>query len=238
MSTPISATWVWFCYDLDGKEVWSHKEKPHKMRMGWGTAASPALHGDRLYIVNDNEEQSYLLALDKKTGEEIWKVERDEKSNWATPFIWKNAERTEIVTAGTNRVRSYDLDGKLLWELGGMSCWRFRRRSPGRISSMSRRAMSWTHCTSRCSPSGPARPATSASKRTRQVTNGSPGVRSRPARTTRRRSITTTMFTCCTIAACWRVSRRRRARWSTRRNGSVHRRSPRRRGQRTARYTV
>ncbi len=109
------------CYDLDGKEIWSHKEKPRKMRMGWGTAASPALHGDRLYVVNDNEEESYLIALNKKTGEEIWKVERDEKSNWATPFIWKNAERTEIVTAGTNRVRSYDLDGKLLWELGGMS---------------------------------------------------------------------------------------------------------------------
>jgi outer membrane protein assembly factor BamB len=109
------------CYDLDGKEVWSKKISPHKTRFGWGPAASPALHGDRLYLLDDNEEQSYLTALDKKTGQEIWKTPRDEKSNWATPFIWKNSERTEIVTAATGRVRSYDLDGKLLWELKGMS---------------------------------------------------------------------------------------------------------------------
>ena len=42
-------------------------------------------------------------------------------SNWSTPFVWKNGLRTEIVTAGTKRVRSYDIDGKLLWELEGMS---------------------------------------------------------------------------------------------------------------------
>ena len=46
---------------------------------------------------------------------------RDEKSNWATPYIWHNEQRTELVTAGTNRIRSYDLDGKLLWECAGMS---------------------------------------------------------------------------------------------------------------------
>src|SRR5262249_27929546 len=88
---------------------------------GWGMASSPAVAQDRLYIVNDNDEQSYLLALDKRTGKEIWRVERDEKSNWSTPFVWENTKRTEIVTAGTGRVRSYDLDGKLLWWLKGMS---------------------------------------------------------------------------------------------------------------------
>jgi outer membrane protein assembly factor BamB len=110
-----------FCYDLDGKEVWSRKWPTVKTRAGWGTAASPALHGDRLFIVNDNEEKSYLAALDKRTGKTLWEVERAEQSNWATPFVWENEKRTEIVTAGSNRVRSYDLDGKLLWELRGMS---------------------------------------------------------------------------------------------------------------------
>jgi outer membrane protein assembly factor BamB len=110
------------CYDNDGKEVWSQKWEPRKMRMGWGTAASPALHGDRLFIVNDNEEKkSYLVALDKRTGKEVWKVDRDEQSNWATPFVWQNEKRTEIVTAGSGKVRSYDLDGQLLWEFAGMS---------------------------------------------------------------------------------------------------------------------
>ena len=110
-----------FCYDLDGKELWSKQFGSFKTRYNWGTAASPVLYKDRLFIVNDNDEQSFLIALDKKTGEQIWRVDRDEKSNWATPYIWENKQRTELITCGTGKVRSYDLDGKLLWELGGMS---------------------------------------------------------------------------------------------------------------------
>ena len=110
-----------FCLDLSGREVWSKPIEPHKMRAGWGTASSPVLHRDRLYLVNDNEEQSYLLALNKRTGKEIWRVERDEKSNWSTPFVWENDQRCEIVTAGSGKVRSYDLEGKLLWWFKGMS---------------------------------------------------------------------------------------------------------------------
>ncbi len=109
-----------FCYDLNGKEIWAQKWESQPMAFGWGTAASPVLHKDRLYLVNDNEKHSYLVALDKKTGKQIWKVDREEKSNWATPFIWENEKRTELVTCG-KKVRSYDLDGKLLWQLGGMS---------------------------------------------------------------------------------------------------------------------
>ena len=110
-----------FCFDLQGTEVWQKRLAPAKMRYNWGPAASPVLHGDRLFILNDNEEQSYLLALDTKTGDEVFRIARDEKSNWVTPYIWENAKRTELVTCGTGRVRSYDLQGQLLWELGGMS---------------------------------------------------------------------------------------------------------------------
>ncbi len=110
-----------YCFDMDGKRKWSKPLDAHKTRMGWGMGSSPILHGDRLYLVNDNEEASYLLALDKRTGDEIWRTEREEKSTWGTPFLWQNKARTEIVTAGTRRIRSYDLSGKLLWELSGMS---------------------------------------------------------------------------------------------------------------------
>ena len=110
-----------FCFDMKGKALWSKKFGVFKTRYGWGTAASPVLYRDRIYIVNDNDEQSFILALDKKTGEQIWRTERKEATNWATPYIWENEVRTEIVTSGTNRVRSYDLDGKLLWEFSGMS---------------------------------------------------------------------------------------------------------------------
>lgn len=110
-----------FCYDLDGKELWTRPWDSYKTRFGWGPAASPVLHKERLYIVNDNEEHSFVVALDKKTGKDVWRVDRPEKSNWATPFIWENEQRTELITPGTGKVRSYDLDGKPLWELGGMS---------------------------------------------------------------------------------------------------------------------
>jgi outer membrane protein assembly factor BamB len=110
-----------FCLDFAGREVWSKPLEPHKMRGCWGTAASPVLHRDRLYCVSDNEEQSYILALDKHSGKEIWRVDRDEKSNWSTPCVWENEQRCEIVTAGSGKVRAYDLEGKLLWWFRGMS---------------------------------------------------------------------------------------------------------------------
>jgi outer membrane protein assembly factor BamB len=109
------------CLDMQGHRVWEHRWKPRTMRAGWGPAASPVLHGDRLYVVNDNEDDSFVAALDAKTGYEIWRMDRDEKSNWSTPFVWANGLRTELVTPGTGKTRSYSLDGSLLWELAGGS---------------------------------------------------------------------------------------------------------------------
>jgi outer membrane protein assembly factor BamB len=110
-----------FALDMTGKPVWSKPLGPFKTRNNWGTGASPVLHQGRIYIVNDNDEQSFLAAFDARTGAEIWRVERKEGTNWATPFVWQNERRTEIVTSGSDKVRSYDLSGKLLWELSGMS---------------------------------------------------------------------------------------------------------------------
>jgi outer membrane protein assembly factor BamB len=68
-----------------------------------GTAGSPVLHQGRIYVVNDNDDQSYIEALDKKTGAEIWRVERAEATNWATPYIWEHDGKAEIVTPGPRR---------------------------------------------------------------------------------------------------------------------------------------
>jgi outer membrane protein assembly factor BamB len=111
-----------FAFGLDGRPVWSKPMPAPRMRMGWGTAASPVLHDGRLYIVNDNDERSFVAAFDARTGNELWRTERDgERSNWSTPFVWRNELRTEIVTTGSKKVRSYDTNGKLLWELAGMT---------------------------------------------------------------------------------------------------------------------
>ena len=109
-----------FAVDFRGNVDWSI-DLEWLPRRGWGAAASPVLHEGRLYMVNDNEAQSFVAAYDTETGAEVWRTERDERSSWATPFVWENDVRTELVTAGSGGVRSYGLDGALLWSLTGMS---------------------------------------------------------------------------------------------------------------------
>lgn len=108
-----------FCYDMEGKPVWSHAIEYKPNESGWGPGSSPVLLGNQLIHVYDNTEESYIAAYDTKTGKQNWRTERDEGSTWATPFIWKNDLRTEIVTAATQKVRSYDPSGKLLWYFNG-----------------------------------------------------------------------------------------------------------------------
>jgi outer membrane protein assembly factor BamB len=87
--------------------------------MGQGPASSPVLDGERLFLQIDNEEKSFLVALNTKTGDELWRVSRDERTNHSSPVIWKNKLRTELVTCGSQEVRSYDpATGKILWDLG------------------------------------------------------------------------------------------------------------------------
>src|SRR4030095_10631843 len=111
-----------YAVDMRGSPVWSKPMDAPRMRTGWGTAASPVLHDGRIYIVNDNEDRSFVAAFDARTGAQVWRTDREgEASNWATPFVWQNERRTEIVTTGTKKVRSYDTSGRLLWELAGMT---------------------------------------------------------------------------------------------------------------------
>jgi outer membrane protein assembly factor BamB len=105
------------CFDMSGNLKWKKDLGVYKMQSRWGTASSPLLYGDTILMQMDNEDDSFLAALDKKSGEEKWRIQRDEKSNWGTPIIWKNKARTELVTPG-KVVRSYDLETKkVLWEL-------------------------------------------------------------------------------------------------------------------------
>ncbi|MBI3736664.1 PQQ-like beta-propeller repeat protein [Candidatus Sumerlaeota bacterium] len=111
-----------FVYDMEGNEVWKKPFEAKNTRYGWGTAASPVLDEKNIYIVNDNDEEAYIVAYDKKTGKQVWRTDRkDEFSNWATPYLWKHDGRVEIVTPGSKAVRSYDTEGNLLWQFRGMS---------------------------------------------------------------------------------------------------------------------
>ena len=112
-----------YTFDMDGNEVWRLEIPDRQTRSDWGSASSPVVHGDMVIIVYDNEEASWIAALDKRTGAEIWRTERDEVSSWASPYVWEHEGRTEIVTSAVNRIRSYDLDGNLLWEMDGRMSW-------------------------------------------------------------------------------------------------------------------
>ena len=110
-----------YCYDLDGNLKWNKDLGDLRMRNSFGEGASPALFEDTLVQICDQEEGSFVVALDAQTGEEKWRKPRDEVSTWGTPLIVEAAGRTQVITSGTNRVRSYDLrNGELIWECGGL----------------------------------------------------------------------------------------------------------------------
>jgi len=110
--------------DLNGQIRWTRTVPSHETYFNMGTAASPVLYKGRVYIVHDNLVDSFLAAFDAKTGDQVWNIKRDENTKaatWSTPYIWENELRTELVVSASGKVRSYDLTGKLLWELEGMT---------------------------------------------------------------------------------------------------------------------
>ncbi len=111
-----------YCYDMDGELKWERDLGDMRTRFSFGEACTPVLHDGMLIVMWDQEEQSMIYALDAATGETLWEQPRDEPSNWSTPLVVEHAGKTQVVTNGTNRVRSYDLNsGELLWECGGQT---------------------------------------------------------------------------------------------------------------------
>ena len=113
-----------FAYDFAGKPSWATPMKSHATTRDWGTGASAALYKDRLFVLNDNEEQSFVAAFDTRTGKELWRTTRTvqpaRKTGWSTPFVWENRVRTELITHGPGVAVSYSLDGKELWRMNRM----------------------------------------------------------------------------------------------------------------------
>jgi outer membrane protein assembly factor BamB len=111
------------CVDSAGKPVWlrSLAQEFGVFRNRWGMAASPLLLGDLLVIQVDHWGGSYLLGIDSATGANRWRTPRDASVNWTSPIAIRIGEKTQIVTAGTYRLKGYDaLTGKELWSLRGL----------------------------------------------------------------------------------------------------------------------
>jgi outer membrane protein assembly factor BamB len=111
-----------YAYDFKGKLVWK-AQLGNIGTLGMGAATSPILY-DNFVIVQADEENataSFIIALDKKTGKEVWKTPRKIQVSWCTPLLVRTATRTELITSGTENVIAYDpATGKELWRHKGL----------------------------------------------------------------------------------------------------------------------
>ena len=111
-----------FCYDLQGNKIWEKKLGEVKVGSSLGEGCSPVLHEGKLVIVRDHAGQSTIEVLDAKTGKNLWKRERDEGNAWATPRIIQHSGKTQVITAASGFVRSYDLNtGEIIWQCSGLT---------------------------------------------------------------------------------------------------------------------
>ena len=113
-----------YCYSVEGELLWDKQWPAHKTRYGWGLAASPILHQGKLYLVNDNDEQSYLVALEAKTGKEVWRtnIESDYGGRMMSGWKWSESPLVDggkvVVTPGGTKGGVLALDaktGKQVW---------------------------------------------------------------------------------------------------------------------------
>jgi len=109
--------------DLEGRPLWirSLAEEYGPFRNRWGMGTSPILVDDLLIVQVDHWSQSYLLGLDKTSGKNRWKTDRDTAVNWTSPLPAKTKEGTQLVAFGTHKARGYDaVSGKELWSVNGL----------------------------------------------------------------------------------------------------------------------
>jgi len=112
-----------YCYDLKGILVWQRDFGVQlRMRMAFGEGMGPVLADDKLILVFDHEGgDSFMAVVDKATGKDVWRVARDERSNWAAPLVVDVKGTKQVIVAATKAVRAYDLrDGKLIWQCSGL----------------------------------------------------------------------------------------------------------------------
>ena len=104
-----------------GELVWKKDLGDMQVKHGHGEGASPVLHLNTLVINWDHEGESFIVAMDKRTGKQLWRKSRNEPTSWSTPIIVTRGQTTQLIVSATTAVRAYDLnDGKALWHIGGL----------------------------------------------------------------------------------------------------------------------
>ncbi len=111
-----------YCLNFEGEIIWERDLGRMEKVMSFGEGSSPALYQDKLIVLRDHQGQSMLHVLDKRSGDILWEVERDEVSSWSTPYVVEFEGSLQLITSATTKIRSYDLEtGKVLWQCGGLT---------------------------------------------------------------------------------------------------------------------
>ncbi len=111
-----------YCFDMAGNLQWQKDLGKQTTKLGFGEGATPALHGNTLVVTFDHDREAFIAAFDKRTGQELWRQPREEKTGWATPLIVEHNGKPQVITTATNRIRSYDLGtGEQIWEHEGLT---------------------------------------------------------------------------------------------------------------------
>lgn len=111
-----------YCVDMMGNVKWEKAIGMMYKRNTFGEGSSPVLYGNMLVIQQDHEGDSFITALDKRTGDVLWKTDRNERTTWSSPIIVENDGKPQVITTGTNRIRSYDLaTGEIVWDGDGLT---------------------------------------------------------------------------------------------------------------------
>jgi outer membrane protein assembly factor BamB len=110
-----------YCYDMNGKLIWEKQFPPMRMRLAFGEGVAPVVDGNNLYLKFDQEQDSYMVTLDKRNGKELWRVTRQEISSWSEPLVVTHNGKKQVIVSASTKVRSYDpATGKVIWECGGL----------------------------------------------------------------------------------------------------------------------
>jgi outer membrane protein assembly factor BamB len=110
------------CFDMAGNLKWQKDFGKQRTKLNFGEGSTPALFGNTIVVTWDHEGEAFIVAIDKRTGDELWRQPRDEKTGWSTPLVVEHNGKPQVITTATGRIRSYDLaTGKQIWEHEGLT---------------------------------------------------------------------------------------------------------------------
>ena len=111
-----------YAYDMNGKLLWEKDLGDKRMRMEFGEGQTPVLHGNTIVVQWDHQGPSFITALDKMTGKELWRTERQEIDSWGTPLVVEHGGKAQVIASAMNKVTSYDLaTGQVVWQGPGLT---------------------------------------------------------------------------------------------------------------------